>query len=150
MLLQFANNVEHIWRPTSYLYRKGKTKVYCLTIVAEETNGDEEPSFSNGHSYDSNTLHHSGFEQQLGSTARDQHSRILSFSATNSSRTVDKNVHIQSTRRRLQEEIKQAVLGSSFFIDYDVVFHLGRWELAFFPTSGCPKTNLDSRTQALT
>lgn len=111
MLLQFANRVEHVWRPTSYLYKKGKTKVYCMTIVPD---GDDD------------------VEQQVSSSNRTLSSSKMSAQMSG------------LLKRKLQKEVKQAVLGSSFFINHDLVFHLGRWEVAFYEAT-CPSTDMEKR-----
>lgn len=85
----FANNAEYIWRPSSFLYRKGKTRVFCLTIIADK-NGEDM--------------------------------RLLGPDGG----------------------ARQAVLGSSFFIDHDLVFHLGNWGLGFAEAQ-CPTTDLRKR-----
>lgn len=109
MMLEFANHVEHVWRPTSYLYKKGRSKVYCLTIVSEETQEEQQQQVLGGSEAPGRSL---GTERP--------------------------------GKRRLQKSVKQAVLGSSFFINHDLVFHLGRWELAS-TESACPSTSLESR-----
>lgn len=114
MVLRFANNVEMTWRPSSYLYRKGKSKVYCLTIVAESPSKAET--------------------QQLGSVDNSNDRRV----------NEEKIMQSSGRRRSLQSQAKQGVLGSSFFINHDLVFHLGRWEVSFIEAR-CPMTELAPR-----
>lgn len=121
MLLEFVNHVEHVWRPTSYLYKKGKAKVHCMTIVSEDQSAEN-----------SNV---NGGNLEQGSS----HGRTLTISELG---RTDKTTSLG--RRRLQKDVNQAVLGSSFFINHDIIFHLGRWELAFFEAE-CPITDLNTR-----
>lgn len=114
MKLQFANSVSRFWRAASYLYRKGRSKVYCLTIVAENQAKSAEGEDGSGDD------------------------------SSSSGGSADTSARLLQQQQQRAPEVKQVVFGSSFFINYDMVFHLGRWEVAFAESS-CPSTDLQHR-----
>lgn len=138
--LELAEGAIYVWKPEAYLYRRGNTNYYCLTfypddpLVAEDELDKMISSLQRRDAVEKQNFHALfRAEHTIDSTFEDHvHSNVTKQTDTLS--------------RALQEGngMEMIVLGSSFFINHDIIFSLGNWSLGFIRAS-CPSTHLKHR-----
>lgn len=146
MELQFLQGAKFVWRPKSFLYKRGKTKVYCSTLVTKSDDYDDEMDDTLNERLNqrltSEVEKQAAEESQPLFLARTFSSLMKRISALDflSRTTMDTS----SQKRVLQTNDESAILGSSFFLYHDLIFHLGDWSLGMVEAE-CPATDLMKR-----
>lgn len=158
MELRFLRDAPFIWRPKAFLYKKGNTNIYCSTLLIKPR--DNETMIDEEADDELSTLYATASNQPpRANEARWSLTRFLSTlfdsmalsslspslkRSTGTQIPAKTSIDTSHQKRLLETNDESAVLGSSFFLYHDLIFHLEAWYLGMVEAE-CPTTNLDQR-----